>query len=108
MTQTATVTKFPTLIIDMAEKKQRYNKTQFYEDEKLLMKIVGKSIAYVSNDVSTFRVSFADEILGLNIDVYLSKKTVMIRSKSNNEPYIMRKLTWEAIANIFCNMYKYI
>lgn len=92
----------------MAEKKQRYNKTQFYEDRRRLMEIVGKSITHVSADVSTFRASFADEILGLNIDVYLSKKTVMIRSKSSAEPYIKRKLTWEAIADIFNNLYKYI
>lgn len=86
----------------------RYSTKQFYEDKKRLLGIVGKSISYTSTDASTFRVSFADRILGLNVDVYLSKKTIVVRSKSRIDPTVKRKLSWEAFADIFAHLYNYI
>ena len=62
---------------------------------------------YVGTDVPTFRVSFADNILGLNVDVFLSKKTVMLLTKSSNNPCVKRKQTWEEIESIFNNLYNY-
>lgn len=86
----------------------KYSASQFSADRKRLMEIVANKIAYVGSDASTFRVSFIDNILGLNVDVFLSKKTVMLRTKSSNNPCVKRKQTWEEIESIFNNLYNYI
>ena len=85
----------------------KYSASQFSADRKRLMEIVANKISYVGSDVSTFRVSFADNILGLNVDVFLSKKTVMLLTKSSNNPCVKRKQTWEEIESIFNNLYNY-
>lgn len=86
----------------------KYNAPQYSADRKRLMEIVANKIAYAGSDTSTFRVSFADDILGINIDVFLSKKTVMLRTKSSNSPCVKRKQTWEEIESIFNNLYNYV
>ena len=75
----------------------KYSASQFSADRKRLMEIVANKITYVGSDVSTFRVSFADNILGLNVDVFLSKKTVMLLTKSSNNPCVKRKQTIVAV-----------
>lgn len=86
----------------------KYSASQYSADRRHLMEIVANKITYIGSDTSTFRVSFADNILGLSIDVFLSKKTVMLRTKSSNIPCVKRKQTWKEIESIFNNLYNYI
>lgn len=86
----------------------KYSASQYFADRKRLMEIVANKIAYVGSDTSTFRVTFADDTLGLRIDVFLSKKTVMLLTKSSNSPCVKRKQSWEEISSIFNDLYNYV
>lgn len=93
-------------ILTIVDKK--YNISQFYADRKRLIEIAKNRIAYYSSDMTTFRVTFSDKVLGLCVDVYLSTKTVMLRKKSSNNLCILRKQSWRKISSIFNNLYNYV
>lgn len=84
-------------------KKSNYNNERFKTDRARLIEIVGNKLCYTGNDPGTYRVTFGDDDLRLYIDVYLSKRTVVVRH-DNNKPRYYRNQTWEQITYMFQNL----
>lgn len=90
----------------MARKKNKYTPLQFKEDCKHLLDIAGNSLNYLNKDVNNYRMTFGDEELGLFCDVYLSTRTVIVRTKYNT-PVYYRKQSWSQIERIFNNIFNH-
>ena len=88
----------------------KYSVEQFNEDLLRIRQMAENSkVDYIGYDKNSFKVSFKDDILGLKIEVYLSKMTICINSKckSNNMQYLKNQ-SWEQINSIMKSLYNYI
>ena len=85
----------------------RYHVDQFNQDRKRLLQIVGNKLEYLSSDSNTFRVTVGDEELKIFVDVYLSKRTMVIRV-GKRQPRYFRKRSWDQLTNLFSNLFNYI
>lgn len=88
-------------------RKSYYNRDRFKADRARLIEIVGNKLSYTGNDSGTYRVSFDDDDLRLYIDVYLSKRTVVVRH-DKNKPRYYRNLSWEQLTYIFHNLGEFV
>lgn len=85
----------------------RYTKDLFKQERNRLMEIAGNRLGYLCCDPFTYRVTFGDEVLNLFIDVYLSRRTVIVR-QTGLQPRYYRKQTWEQISDMFNNIARYL
>ena len=85
----------------------RYHIDQFNQDRKKLLQIVGNKLEYLSSDCNTFRVTVGDEELKIFVDVYLSKRTLVMRV-GKRQPRYFRNLSWEQLTNLFSDIFNYI
>lgn len=88
--------------------KAKYSQERFATEAKRLIDMAKGRIDYVGNDVRTFRVSFRDSVLGLQVDFFLSKMTVTIRSASSSLPVVKRNSSWGYFEHVLTHLYNYI
>lgn len=87
--------------------KSKYNLDKFKSDRDRLIEIVGDKLGYTGNDPGTYRVTFGDDDLRLYFDVYLSKRTVVVRH-DNNKPRYYKRMSWEQITSMFQNIGQFV
>lgn len=88
--------------------KAKYSQERFATEAKWLIDMAKGRIDHVGNDVHTFRVSFRDSVLGLQVDFFLSKMTVSIRRASSSLPVVKRNSSWGYFEHVLTHLYNYI
>ena len=88
--------------------KAKYSQERFTADAKRLIDMAGGKIDYIGNDAQTYRVSFRDDVLGIQVDFFLSKMTVVIKRPSSSFPVVKRNSSWGFFEHVLNHLYNYI
>lgn len=88
-------------------RKSKYTKEQFKADRLRLIEMVGVKLSYGGCDPSTYRVTFGDDELHLYFDVYLSPRTVVVRT-DKREPRYFRCQTWQQIEDMLKHIWQFV
>ena len=85
----------------------KYTYKEFVADRDKVLVIIGHSLEYLGCDQNTYRVTVGDPVLKVFCDVYLSKRTLVIRT-GKRQPRYFRKQTWEQVSKILKNIFNYL
>ena len=87
----------------------KFTKDALQADRKRLSDIAQRvKLDYAGFDPKTYRERYVYQDFNVKVDVYLSKRTVVIMSPKYKEPTYRRNLSWEQLEKVLTNIYDYI